>query len=170
MDYGGNNTYILGGTFMMLVDEIGDSIWKKPNPFLPYAFLAYDTHRTSDDGYAFCGTVVKQTFPSYQAIAFVKLDSLGNTIFTSIFDPSNSMQPVSFFPNPASNEINICPGKIANEKKLLFTLTDLQGRNILKQSYDTSKPIDVSAVPEGLYMATLKGKEKEVRGKVIIQR
>ena len=59
---------------------------------------------------------------------------------------------------------------MAGEKHLFFTLVDLQGRNVLEQSYDSSKPIDVSTLPEGLYIATLKGKEKEVSGKVMIKR
>ena len=59
---------------------------------------------------------------------------------------------------------------MAGEKHLFFTLVDLQGRNVLEQPYESSKPIDVSTLPEGFYMATLKGNEKEVSGKVMIKR
>ena len=59
---------------------------------------------------------------------------------------------------------------MAGEKKLFFTLVDLQGRNVLEQQHDSSKPIDVSTLPEGLYMATLKGKEKQASRKVMIKR
>jgi hypothetical protein len=165
MDYAGNNHYILAMGYFMLVDANGDSIWKKQKPF---RLSSADVHKTSDGGYAFCGQIVDPEL-NYLPVGFVKLDSLGNTIFTSVFNPENNLQPLSFYPNPASNEIYLSPGSMANEKDVQFALYDLQGRSVLQQQY-TSKPVDASAVPEGLYIAVLKGKEKEVRGKVVVSR
>ncbi|MEO5569552.1 MAG: T9SS type A sorting domain-containing protein, partial [Bacteroidia bacterium] len=106
-----------------------------------------------------------------QLPVFIKTDSLGNTVFTAVFNPEHNMQPVLFYPNPASTKLYLNPGSMENEKKILFTLYDLQGRAVLqKEVCDAAKPIDLSVVPEGLYVAVLKGKEKEVRGKVVIQR
>ena len=77
---------------------------------------------------------------------------------------------MNIFPNPARNEIHINLNNLAGEKNVIFTLVDLQGRNVLVQPYESSKLIDVSTLPDGLYIATLKGKEKEVSGKVMIKR
>lgn len=167
MDYAGNNNFIIGTTeYFMLVDAIGDTIWQKQKPF--YAFASADVHTTSDGGYAFCGYIYDPGL-TYLPIGFVKLDSLGNTVLVSVFEPENNMQPLTFFPNPAGGELYISPGSMASERDLQFTMYDLQGRTVLQQQYDATSPVNVSTIPRGLYIATLKGKEKEVRGKVMVE-
>ncbi|MEP7167806.1 MAG: T9SS type A sorting domain-containing protein, partial [Bacteroidota bacterium] len=169
MNYAVNSRYIIANNGyygeILLVDSNGDTIWTRPRPWINMAIR--DIKRTTDGGFAMSGYYyVNQTT---LLLAFAKIDSLGNAVFTSIFSPQNNLQPLTFYPNPASNEINISAGSMAAEKNLLFTLCDLQGRSILQQ-YNTSKPVDVSTLPEGIYIAALKGKEKEIRGKVMIQR
>ncbi|MEP7171377.1 MAG: T9SS type A sorting domain-containing protein, partial [Bacteroidota bacterium] len=170
MDYAGNSRFIIANNTnngkIMLVNDVGDTIWTKAKPW--QNMQIFRLKKTVDGGFAICGYLYINSFTSL--LAFAKLDSLGNTVFTSIFNPVNYMLPLSFYPNPASNDINISPGSMAAEKNLLFTLCDLQGRNLIQQQYDASKPVDVSTLPEGIYIAVLKGKEKEMRGKVVIQR
>ncbi|MEO8149283.1 MAG: T9SS type A sorting domain-containing protein [Bacteroidia bacterium] len=165
MDYYSGNRYLLGGGVDFIIDENGDSLWTSIKSW--GMFIAYDIHPTSDGGFAQCGY---SGGGASQVISFVKYDSLGNTVFTSVLDPENNLQTLSLYPNPATDKLYINAGTMLNEKKLVFTLTDLQGRSVLNTLYEASTPIDVSALPNGIYIATLKGKEKEVRGKVIIQR
>jgi type IX secretion system substrate protein len=167
-DAGNGNVICAAGKYYMLLNANGDTIWTKTKAFFPYN-PNYDVHKTIDGGYAFCGHFERFS-PQRRLLCFVKLDSLGNTIFTSIYDPENNFEPLTFFPNPAQNELWISTTGFANEPKITFTLYDLQGREILQQQFDKSKPVDVSAVPNGVYIAIVKGKEKEVKGKVIIQK
>lgn len=167
LDYYTMNRFLLVTPHAIyIVNENLDTIW---SGYKPLPINVSNIKRTSDGGFAYCGSTFG-SLPQQRFLTFVKYDSLGNTVFTSVFNPENNLQPLSFYPNPASNEINISPGNMAVEKNLFFTLCDLQGRIIFQQKCDVSKPIDVSTLPEGLYIASLKGKEKEVRGKVIVQR
>jgi type IX secretion system substrate protein len=167
--YAGNNTYVSASIDLLLFDQDGDTIWRKPHPFSPYYFVPIQIRKTLDGGFAYCG-YLEYNAPQRRIIAFVKTDSLGNAIFTSVFDTENNFQPLTFFPNPAQNELWISAAGFANEPKITFTLYDLNGREILQQQFDKSNPVDVSTIPNGVYIAALKGKEKEVKGKVIIQK
>jgi hypothetical protein len=163
----GNNNYVCcygtGNSGIMLINGTdGDTIWTHRDPFA-FIYYIHDLKKTSDGGYAYCGEQADFT-------VFVKLDSLGNTVYTSVFNPENNFQPVTFYPNPATTQLYISLGSMAADRNVTFTLYDLQGRVMLQQQCDVTRPVDVSTVPTGLYIATLKGKEKEVRGKVMIER
>jgi type IX secretion system substrate protein len=167
-DAGNGNVICVAGYQLELLNSNGDTIWQRIKPFAPNNGY-FDVHKTLDGGYAFCGHVERNN-PQRRLLCFVKLDSLGNTIFTSIYDPENNFEPLTFFPNPAQNELWISTAGFANEPKITFTLYDLHGREIMHELFDKSKPVDVSTIPNGVYIAIVKGKEKEVKGKVIIQK
>jgi hypothetical protein len=164
----GTDTFIcVSSGRYMLIDANGDSIWKKKLPFNPNNYV-WQAKKTLDGGFAFSGDYFRFN-PSRRIACFFKTDNMGEILSTGIFDLDVGI-PISFYPNPASNEIYINTTKLAPDRDLLFSLYDLQGRTILQQHYDSTKPVDISTLPEGLYIATLKGKEKEVRGKVMVQR
>ncbi|MEO8146930.1 MAG: T9SS type A sorting domain-containing protein, partial [Bacteroidia bacterium] len=163
--YEANKYFLSESAKLYMINANADTLWSKQLPFIPGNIS--DLHITSDGGFAYCGSTI---IGSIEKVIFVKCDSLGNTILTSIFDPENNFQPLTIYPNPATDKLYINAGTLINEKNLLFTLTDLQGRSILNEQYEVSQPIDVSTLPCGIYIATLKGKEKEVRGTVVIQR
>jgi hypothetical protein len=91
-------------------------------------------------------------------------------VITGTESAGGDVWEMKIFPNPARNEIHISQNNMAGEKNVFFTLVDLHGRNVLDQRYESLKPMNVSTLPEGLYIATLKGKEKAVSGKVMIKR
>ena len=61
----------------------------------------------------------------------------------------NSSTP-KIFPNPATTTITV-------EASGLLELTDLQGRTLLRRQCRQGKPIDISALPKGIYIATIDG-------------
>ena len=81
-----------------------------------------------------------------------------------------NIQPGTFFPNPAQDELLIRTNLFDSEQAISFSLYDLQGRKILEQLYDKTGPVDLSDVHNGYYVAVVKGKEKEMRRKVMVQR
>ncbi len=103
----------------------------------------------------------------FTMIPFQMMDSI-LCLSTSINELKDYIS--NFYPNPANNKLFISTDAFATENKLIFSLHDLQGREILKMPYFKSSSIDLSSVPDGVYIAVLKGKEKEMRGKVIVQK
>lgn len=171
MDYAGSDQYIIGtASYFMLINSNGDSIWKKSIPFTPYTAI-YDVHKTSDGGYAFCGSYFNISL-NYRAIIFVKLDSLGNTVFTSVFNPENNFQPLSIYPNPFIDNISIT---IQNQNPTQSTITI---KNILGQTVFTEQPgirtfkpgtsLDLGFLSKGIYFleVVLKDGERMV-GKIV---
>ncbi|MEO8146370.1 MAG: T9SS type A sorting domain-containing protein [Bacteroidia bacterium] len=153
--------FLVGSGYIYKIDTAADTLWFHP------IFDSKNLKTTNDHGIAYCGAYL---VGASQLLLFVKCDSIGNTVISSVFNPENNFQPLTIYPNPATDKLYINAGTMINEKRLLFSLTDLQGRSVLNEQYEASLPIDVSTLPGGIYIATLKGKEKEVRGKVVIQR
>jgi hypothetical protein len=81
-----------------------------------------------------------------------------------------NIQTETFFPNPVQDKFFISTNIFARENNIIFSLYDLQGRKVLQQQYDKTGPINLSDVHNGYYVAVLRGKEKEMRRKVMVQR
>lgn len=168
IDHAGNNQFICAtNTYYMLLDENGDSLWTRRISDLGFSEI-FAIRRTFDGGFAISG--YEGIANSQSKLAFAKTDSLGNVLSTSIFNPENNFAPLTFYPNPARDEIFISAGSMAAEKNAVFTLSDMQGRTVLQQPYGNNGAIDISVIPAGLYIATLRGRERELRGKVMVER
>ncbi|MEO8148442.1 MAG: T9SS type A sorting domain-containing protein [Bacteroidia bacterium] len=166
----GNDTFVCTTEkFYMAIDENGDTLWTKPYPFNSTSINNFIVKKTSDNGLIFFGYFGRPPTQG-SVVCYFKTDINGNIQTTGILDVISPSGNLEVYPNPATDKLYINAGTMINEKKLVFSLTDLQGRSVLNGQYEASTPIDVSALPGGIYIATLKGKEKEVRGKVIIQR
>lgn len=61
----------------------------------------------------------------------------------------NSSTP-KIYPNPATTTITV-------EASGLLELTDLQGRTLLRHQCRQGEPVDISALPKGIYIATIDG-------------
>lgn len=68
------------------------------------------------------------------------------------------------FPNPASNEVRI-PSAVAGQ---LFTLTDAQGRVVLRQTTTGADRVDITTLPTGSYSARLSDATNKVVGRARI--
>ncbi|MBK8806469.1 MAG: T9SS type A sorting domain-containing protein [Bacteroidales bacterium] len=64
---------------------------------------------------------------------------------------SELSKPVLFHPNPAHSEVVISSNKENNE----LTVTDANGKNIIKSKFEKNTKIDVSALPLGIYIFTV---------------
>jgi hypothetical protein len=71
------------------------------------------------------------------------------------------------YPNPASNFVNF---KISGTdiNKVVLSVSNLQGQLVLNQPILTQESIDVSQIPDGLYVYKLELNQKTVCGKIII--
>jgi hypothetical protein len=62
----------------------------------------------------------------------------------------NEINRISIWPNPANDYIRIDPGDLALSGHLYVTITDLNGRIVIKEPY--SERIDISTLHEGMYI------------------
>ncbi|MEP7323102.1 MAG: fibronectin type III domain-containing protein, partial [Saprospiraceae bacterium] len=72
---------------------------------------------------------------------------------------------LSVMPNPASNVLTILPIGLKEEGR--FTITDLQGRVLRKDEIDGNKMLDISGLPAGMYMVTLREGERTANVKFV---
>jgi len=63
---------------------------------------------------------------------------------------------LKFWPNPAREIITIAPGDINNSDSFYISVTDMQGRELLKVPYKEN--IDISSLHEGIYIIALRQK------------
>ena len=93
--------------------------------------------------------------------------SAGATLTTqSIKEPDINIMDVSVFPNPTSNYLNI---KInhALVKNFVITITDLQGKEIYKETYSNFSNtigINMASFSKGNYMLSIKDNEFQTLG------
>lgn len=82
-------------------------------------------------------------------------------IVTSIEDPRTSPKnKLKFWPNPAKDYINIEPGELQLYETSYITITDLNGRELLKVPF--SERVDISSLHEGMYILTISTKGQAV--------
>ncbi|MEO5642186.1 MAG: T9SS type A sorting domain-containing protein [Bacteroidia bacterium] len=94
-----------------------------------------------------------------------------NTTLNTILDPASvneiSTNDVSVFPNPASSSVEI---KFSKESNATFTLTDLAGKVVFTgKSQGRSARIDVSTLPQGVYLLNVVTEEGTSTHKVMVQ-
>lgn len=90
--------------------------------------------------------------------------SLGTDAFEKDFN-------VSFFPNPVKEYLTINKGKLEVEE-YVFTLVDLNGKQVLQQSVTNAKlleSVDISKLSKGIYMGILETGEHRISKKIVIE-
>jgi hypothetical protein len=80
---------------------------------------------------------------------------------------SNIIDNLDFYPNPASKDINIVLSTYQNGEIQIF---DLMGRKVLSKPFQKSENVDVSSMPNGTYIVSLKLNDKIKTSKLIISR
>ena len=84
---------------------------------------------------------------------------------TDLFEVNKNM--LVAYPNPASDFLNFrVSGTDVN--KVNLSVTNLHGQLILNQPILIEETIDVSQIPNGLYVYTLEFNQKSISGKIII--
>ena len=63
---------------------------------------------------------------------------------------SNDKNPVTIWPNPATDYINVSSGDMPQSGLLKITIMDLTGRELIRTGY--SEHIDISSLHEGIYI------------------
>jgi hypothetical protein len=80
----------------------------------------------------------------------------------------NDINKPAVFPNPANKSVTVNLGELKGPADLL--LYNMYGRLVLKQSTSKSNTtIDISTLPSGIYIITIKNNEKETNLKIIKQ-
>jgi hypothetical protein len=78
-----------------------------------------------------------------------------------------SFDEVTFFPNPASNELFVYN---QSETEMLYEISDLTGRIVLPQSVLTNHTIDVSFLPSSSYFIRFISENGQTIHKIIVER
>lgn len=114
-------------------------------------------------------TDLQELFPvNYYRLRII--DHSGADSYSKIIRVNTGAAVFHVYPNPADKEI-FTEREGVEGKKLFFTLTDMQGRVILRSGSTLNTParLIVSSVPAGIYHLTVSGEEKNYSSTVIIQ-
>lgn len=96
----------------------------------------------------FCGDDIFATAKWGIGYAWSNDFSVNNTEFIT--------EPITIYPNPADNYLSInCNAQWDN-----FTLTDITGKIIVAMSSENQNNLDVSFIPQGIYLAQIKSKNE----------
>lgn len=86
-------------------------------------------------------------------------------------DTFNEDRQVSFFPNPAKDQLNINLGNLT-ETDYTFSLIDLQGKTVLTKDFHSAallERINVNGLSSGMYLAVLQTATKRIAKKIVIE-
>ena len=150
---------------LLKINTNGDSLWMRQYdnhglqpPNMPWSELLKGIEKTRDGGYIACGLPYYKPDPKLWVI---RVDSMG--CFNTSCTPSNIglneielNEFVKIYPNPASNFLII---ESLNNNAEEIRIADMSGRNILKHSLNSGKTVDVSSLPNGIYLITLKNND-----------
>jgi hypothetical protein len=94
-----------------------------------------------------------------------------NSTLNTIYDPSSvneiTAADATIYPNPASSTVEI---KLNQESNESYTLTDLAGKIICSgKIQDRSATIDVSKLPQGVYLLNLETEQGRSVHKIVVQ-
>jgi predicted acyl esterase len=125
----------------------GEFFRRQPNDNQTYNF----------DGEPMTARVVTNTIAfSPEMESKIALPVFGDIQFTSINKPSSQeSSKIRVFPNPAHNQLIISP---ANNERYNITIMEINGKIVLDQQISGQKSIDISNLPEGIYIIQFIGK------------
>ncbi|UOK41324.1 MULTISPECIES: M28 family peptidase [Flavobacterium] len=100
--------------------------------------------------------------------AMMHFAKAGTTLSTNEY---NADFQISFFPNPTKGKLNINLGTLP-KNNYTFSLTDIQGKEVYKDSILDAKQIetiDVSHFSKGVYLGVLETDQKRIARKIVIE-
>jgi hypothetical protein len=98
------------------------------------------------------------------------LTVLSDTTFEAVFEALTSIEdinesPITIYPNPAMDNITLILPENINQA--LFTLYDMQGRVLLKQTLTRHNTISVSDIAKGIYIYHIATEKQNYQGKLL---
>ncbi|MBK8847794.1 MAG: T9SS type A sorting domain-containing protein [Bacteroidetes bacterium] len=145
-----------------MINANGDSLWSV-NTGLDFGKQSLKP--THDGGIALLGLMYDANWELQ--ITLIKFDSLGNTIFTNQIELPQQDE-VSAFPNPANEYVTFALPTAMQSRQVTLTIYDGIGNQILKGTYTVGEAVDISHVPNGLYIATLSNNEIQRQVKFVV--
>ena len=88
---------------------------------------------------------------------------------TTGFTPVSATSEINIFPNPVVNGLLSIEMNYSNKEEVALTIYDLYGKKILHEKIQESKQVDVSKVPAGTYIVSVRTKENNINKKIVIQ-
>jgi hypothetical protein len=164
-----NNTLDGDAGWLILTDATGNLQWQRKYNRNQFTDLFYHVLATDDGGFLLSGQAIVPENSSQDAW-LLKVDSVGCTYADCLVgvDELNSSKVVAdVWPNPADQFINI---EWQRQGEAEIRLLDMTGKEILrKQSHDQREAMDVSHLPNGLYLLNLVQGEVKSSLKVVVQ-
>lgn len=158
-----NHYLFMNNLHMVLIDDSGGVVWNKPTPLgSPNQVI-----KTSDNGFAYCGIGGQG---GYNSMVLVKMDSAGNTMFTSTYEMDEIESQITISPNPATENLSISDLPFHQNENVLLQIFDANGRLVLYQSItNNSNQIDVNvaSLKPGLYAIVLQSENRNVSGRFV---
>ena len=117
---------------------------------------------TENDSAVFAGYALTDRNNYRTDFYFVKMAQVGNPYITAVPALVAEKQPIALYPNPATNYF-----KISSANPGVITLFNAAGQNVLQQSVQPSEYVDISGLPQGLYMYRFVTSKAVSSGKVV---
>jgi hypothetical protein len=97
----------------------------------------------------------------------------GDSIFTAMFDRTTGietlgMSPIKIYPNPATENITVTLPE--NISQAVFTLYDMQGKELIKREIGNQEKVLVNALSVGIYIYKITTTKEGYTGKIIIKK
>lgn len=110
------------------------------------------------------GNKINDPWPTEFPTGGFDLEAIGviNNWINTIPENKNGMQ-MDFYPNPASNMINILP----NEMQIEIAIYNLNGKRIARSNMNSTRQIDISNLEKGIYFVEMRSGGKSIRRKLI---
>jgi len=155
-----------GDIYLLKTDSNGDSLWSRRFGQLNTGDFSFFVRQTKDNGYIIGGQgIVNGIGGSY----IIKTDSMGNVNSGTGIAEVNNPFKFNIYPNPSSGNFTI------QVKGLPQKNTELKIYNLMNQciyscrlSNNVKEQIDLSHLPNGMYVATIMVNNKMVSQKISI--
>jgi len=155
--------------WLLRTDSQGNVLWQREYDYNSNTDLFYTLIATSDGGFLLGGQAIVPENASQDAW-LLKVDSVGCTYADCLvgIDENEPTKVVAdVWPNPASSFINIEWQKQAKAEVRMF---DMTGKEVLRrQSHEQREVVDVSLLPNGLYLLQLVQEDVKAVLRIVVQ-
>jgi hypothetical protein len=155
--------------WLIKTDREGQELWQRKYNKNEHTDLFYSILHTEDGGFLLSG-VARNSETNSPDAWLLKVDSVGCTYadcLVGVDELNNSKVVADVWPNPASQFINIAWQRQGEAE---IRLIDMSGKEVLReQSFEQQEAIDVSGLPNGLYVLQLVQGEVSSSLRVVVQ-
>jgi hypothetical protein len=106
---------------------------------------------------------------STTSLSTINYNANARLTFGSVSVKEIGSSPVSIYPNPAKEQLNLILNDESSKPDHRFELYDISGRIHRSEMIDKSKVISLQDVPQGMYFYMLRSDEEIWSGKLIVQ-